>query len=321
MKHLALVLIAVLLLALPVGAQENAILPDSFAFDFSLQLSVEGLDTFALNADLIGSGTMDRTAPAFALTLLGETRLGTMPPVSVNEELRWVDDTIYLNASYGEGVGWQAREGAVDFLTKLIAHYTEIDAETSALSAWNLSGIDPGVSAVFDLLTSAEAASTLSVERLDDEGDTAHYQTTLDLHALMQTEAFVDAAAALANSQGTMLMTYERPELADILRANSAMFAGSTATLDTYVGLSDNLLWRMILNVDLPIDPGQADYPNPPFVVALTLDVTFANQNEPQDISAPEGAQPVTEFSFPAPPAPKAVGDGVTQHIFFSRVE
>jgi hypothetical protein len=319
MKRLALLLIAVLLLTLPVGAQENAILPDSFSFDFSGHVAVDGLDTFDFAALLGGSGAVDRTAHAFAVKFRGSTNLGTMAAVPVDEELRLVDDTLYLRA--GEGEGWQAREDALDYLTELIAHFTLIDADSAALGAWNLSGIDPAVSALFDLITSPEAVSTLSAERLDDEGGNAHYQTTLDLHALMQTEAFVDAIAALANAQGTMLMTYERPELADLLRANSAMFAGSTAVLDTYVGLGDNLLYRAMLNIALLIDPGQADYPNPDFIAAFKLDVTLHNLNQPQDITAPESVQAVTDFSFPVPPAPEAAGDGVTQHIFFARVE
>jgi hypothetical protein len=318
MKQFALgFLMLSLFLALPVGAQGSATLPDSFAFDYSLQLSVEGLDTFAISTDLSGSGAVDRGAPAFEVTLQGETTLGTTSPVPVDEALRWVDDTLYLNT----GEGWQAREGAVDYTSELIEHYTEIDADPAALGAWNLSGIDTGVSAVFSLLSAADAASYLSVEQLADEGETAHSQTRLDLYALMQTDAFVDAIAALAVSQGSMLIMFERAELADLLRANSEMFAGAMATLDQYVGLSDNVLHHVTLNVDLPIDPTKGGYPNAPFNVALSLDMTLSSQNQPQSITAPDGAQPVEAFTFPAPPLLEAPAEGRTQYIIFSQVD
>ncbi len=335
MKRIVFALLGIaLLLTSPVAAQEDAPAlsaddaallaaadaapPDSFAFDYTAHLAID-LDTFMLTSDLSGSGAVDRTVPALALSLDGSIALGTTQTIPVSDQFRWVGDTLYLNA----GDGWQSRQSAGQIAADFVSQYAFLSADAGALSGWDWTGID-GLSDVLNNLRAADPAAWLTTQRLDDEAvndaQTAHFQTTADLHALMQTGAFADALTTLANAEGTMLMIYDHDQMADIAKANSAMFTGATVTLEQYVGLDDHLLHRVVLTVDMPIDPTQGGYPNAPFTANAVLDITLHDLNQPQDISAPDGAQPVDSFAFPAAPTPAPPGDGKTQYVFFDTI-
>ncbi|MEO8393172.1 MAG: PPC domain-containing protein [Chloroflexota bacterium] len=286
MKRIALCLILFLLVTSAVSAQGDStlVLPDSFAFDYTAHLAVEGLASFGFSADLSGSGKVDRAAPAFDLGVKGAIRLGSSQTISLDNEYRWVDDTFLF--LHPDDV-WQEWGSASAYLGMLIEAYAVVAVDWTPLTDWDLSGID-GWSDLISALTSSDPSAFLSAQKLADEGDSAHFQSTLDLRALMQTDAFVNAVAVFAATQGNNLIVYDHADLAKIVRANSALFENATVTLDQYVGLSDNLLHRIVLNLDMPLDPIQLGYPDPPFKVSASLDMTLSDLNQPQAIVMPE---------------------------------
>ncbi len=287
----------------------------SFAFQYQAKIAVDGLNNFSLDTDLSGSGALDHAALALDLSAKGNVKVGTTQTIPVNSELRWLNDTLYLNP----GDGWQSLSGASDTLANLLSLYAGLDAGLDtgpeSLSNWSVASIT-GMSDLISALTSGDSSSFLTTQRLaDDDGD-AHFQSSVDLHALMQTDAFVNAVAAFAQAQGNNLVIYDSGDLAKIVQTNSAMFANAKVTLDQYVGQSDSLIHRLVLTLDLPIDPTQGGYPDAPFKVSASLDVTLSDLNQPQNIAAPSGAKTVKAFAFPAPPALTEPGDGLTQYVF-----
>ncbi|MEP7290488.1 MAG: PPC domain-containing protein [Chloroflexota bacterium] len=287
---------------------------NSFAFEYTFHLESD-LDTLSGGADLSGAGVADREAPALAATLSGEIRAGSTQVIPVDAELRWVEDRLY----YHTEAGWQAHEGASAYAADFLAHYLSVYADPATLATWDASGID-GVNEIFTALASSDLALFLSAQRLDDEtvGDeeTAHFQTSADLHALMQTDAFVDAVANVAVVQGTRYQIYDHAALATMIDSFSGMFEGATLNLDQYIGASDGLLHRVTLALNMPVDPARDGYPDAPFTITAILDVTLSDLNQPQSVSAPEGAETVSEFTFPAPPPLEAPQAGSTQYGF-----
>lgn len=299
-------------------AAANATPLDSFAFDYTAHLTVDGLDTFAINVTLSGSGALDRAAPALDVSAQGTIHLGTTQFLSVDGALRWVNDTLYLNP----GDGWQARENASVYAADLIYQYAALTADPDALAQWDAAAVD-GVGAIVAALQSADPAAFLSAQRLDDESVSdvfaAHFQITADLHALMQTDAFVEAVAAFASAQGNDLIAVDRAELGDIVRANSALFETSTLTVDQYVGLDDSLPHRITFSLNMPLDPAVLGYDDPPLMVTATFDLTLNVINQIQDITAPDDAQAVAAFSMPSP-AQETPGVGGQQYVYFETI-
>ena len=125
---------------------------------------------------------------------------------------------------------------------------------------------------------------------------------------------------ALANAQGTMMVTFDQAKFKQVNQANSAMFANAKLNMDEYVGLSDHLLHRIVLTLDVPVDPSKGGFPNAPFNANAMLDVTLSDINQPQTISAPDGAKTVSDFIFPAPPVPETAGAGLTQYLFVDSI-
>ncbi|HVU12557.1 MAG TPA: PPC domain-containing protein [Phototrophicaceae bacterium] len=283
----------------------------SAAFQYEAHLTVSGFDPFALQADLTGSGAFDHSASALDLSAKGNITVGTTQTIPVNSELRWLKDTLYLNP----GAGWQSMSGASDTLANLVSLYLGLDTDPAKLSQWDLSSM-AGLTDVIAALTSGDSSAFLTTQRLTDANGDAHFQSAVDLHALFQSESFVKAMIALANAQGTFMVTYDHDQFKQVNQANSAMFANAKVTVDQYVGLSDSQLQRIVLTLDLPIDPTQGSFPDAAFKISASLDVTLSDLNQPQNITAPDGANTVTAFTFPAPPALAEPDGGLTQYVF-----
>ncbi len=292
----------------------NAALPTQFAFDYTAKLAVKDLDSFATNVALGGSGVVDRSAPALDMTATGTVGVGTAQFLSLNATLRWVNDRLYLNP----GDGWQAHPDAARYAADLISQYAGLQADPTALSHWDGSGID-GLDAIIAALTSGDPAAFLAGQRLDDTDGSAHFQLVVDLHALMQTDSFVNAVTAFATAQGNNLIIYNHADLAQIVRDNSALFENSSLTVDPYVGLDDHLLHRITLDLNLPLDPATLGYPDAPFTVTASLDLTLSDLNQPQTVAAPDDAQTVSSFTMP-PLTVEAFGGGSLQYDYVETV-
>jgi hypothetical protein len=254
---------------------------------------------------------VDRSAPAFDFSADGAIKLGSSQTIPLDNEYRWVDDQLLF--LYPDDV-WQVWGGASSNLENAIEQYAAVDVDSRPLAKWDLSGVS-GWNDLISALTSADPSTFLSEKRLDDNGDMAHFQSTLDLHALMQTDAFVNAVAVFASTQGNNLMIYDHAELAKFVRANSALFQNAAVTLDQYVGLSDNLLHRVTFKLDMPLDPTQIGYPDPLFTVSGDLDVTLSDLNQPQAIVMPDDHTDIRPLHDD--PRSAQADAGATQMVYF----
>lgn len=331
MKRMALALLCLILLAawlvvaqdatLGLGVDDALLLAaanraplDSFAFDYEVQYEVN-LDSFRAAAQVTGSGAVDRNAPALSASLAGALTLGTAQSIPLSSEARWVDGTLYLNS----GEGWQALEDAPTAIADRVGEFTGLSVDTETLSGWNLMGVD-GLDDFLTTITSADPSTFVTAERLDDEGQTAHFQIAADLHALFDSDAFVDAIIALGNAQGSDLIISSRDDVAEMLHTNNQAVDPAMLTIDEYVGLDDGLIHRIAVNLKMEIAPEKAGYVDAPFVANLSLDMTLRDHNQPQAIAAPDGATIVPELAMTAP-APEMPGDGVTQYTWVGAVD
>jgi len=329
-----MMLFVMLLVGLPAAAQDgtlglsdadyallmtaNRAVVNRVSFDFNAQLAVQGLDTFAINADINGTGALDTASPALILSLNGDLNLGARY-IPVRSELRWLDDTLYLNP----GDGWQAIEGASRFAADAIAQYTGLHGEAAAIGLWEFDRIE-GMNEIIAALMTIDPASFVMAQRLDDETlngvQVAHFQMTADLHALMQTEGFVNLVGALALVQGTNLVIYNHDELGEIVRANSALFDEAMLIFDQYIGVDDSAIYRIVLTLNMPLDPSRTGYPDAPFMVTAQVDMMQSNHNQPQEIAAPDGATIGDSFTFSPPAALETPDDDITQSVFFETI-
>ncbi|MFN8452646.1 MAG: hypothetical protein U0521_29580 [Anaerolineae bacterium] len=150
---------------------------DSFAFDYTAHYA-DDLDTLAFAADFSGSGIVDRAAPAVGASIAGQLTLGTAQTIPLDTELRWVGDSLYLKLPDG----WQVLENASGALADRIGEYTGLAVDPARLAAWDVLGID-GLDDLLATIGSADPSPFVTVQRVDDEGDTAHFEMSADLHA------------------------------------------------------------------------------------------------------------------------------------------
>lgn len=287
---------------------------DSFAFDYTAHYA-DDLDTLAFAADFSGSGIVDRAALAFAASIAGQLTLGTAQTIPLDTELRWVGDSLYLTLPDG----WQTLENASGALANRIGEYTGLAVDPARLAAWDVLGID-GLDDLLATIGSADPSPFVTVQRVDDEGDTAHFEMSADLHALFDSDTFADGIVAFGQAQGSDLIIHTRDEVADMLRANNQAVNPATLSIDAYVGLDDHLLHRVAVHLDMQIDPSAAGYADAPFTVAAAFDATLRDQNQPQTVAAPDDAAVVTVFAMPLP-EPQPPGDGTTQILYVGALD
>ncbi|MBL8133207.1 MAG: hypothetical protein JNL42_15205 [Anaerolineae bacterium] len=312
-----------LLIALPARAQEMpspwAVMPQTFAFDFTGRLSVQDLDSFTLDLRLDGNGAVDVPARSFRLDLTGMLVLGSDPPLDITTQARWIDNNLYLNF----GDGWQKMEDAGAFATRVLAMFGLMGMD-GALAEWDLSRMG-GVSGVLEALAAADPAEFAEVEALPDEiadGVTArHLRFTADIHALMQVGAFFGAVLALAQAQGTDIVLYDYDELVRVVGDNSRLFEGSRLMVDEVIGAEDGLLRRFVVALNLFMQPGVLGYSEPPFSVSAALDVAIREGDQPQTIAPPPDAATVAAFAPPARTVAPPSDQGRTEYVFFETLD
>jgi hypothetical protein len=251
------------------------------AFDYALQFAVEGLETFAISADLAGTGIHD--GYNLALTLKGHITLGSEQTIPVDAEVRSVDDVLYFRV--GE---WQAMPLEVVTETLSETFGLPFDFSTTTLDA--LVGIE-GLSVILASLVPAEIVAMTQLE-------SGQAKVDLDLYELMQTDTFVDLVETLAMTQGTNLVALNRDELATAVRANSILFSSATFSVDW--NADDR---HAVFSLQIPFNPADIGKDENPAVIRLNLDLT-QNTSYTQAIVAPDSSTPVSAFILSdAPPS------------------
>jgi hypothetical protein len=146
-------------------------------------------------------------------------------------------------------------------------------AQSKAKSAELLKSL--GITKPEDILTNLTNEGDADVEGTT----TTHISGDLDINKAV--DAIQKALAATGGLAGTSLP----PAALDQLKS-----AITKAHFDVYSGNDDHLLRRFAL--DLAIEPPQGDVSS----VDVTLDVTLGDVNQPQTITAPSNAKPLTDL-------------------------
>lgn len=290
-------------------AAANSAPLDSFGFEYDLRYEVN-LDSLTAAAVLSGSGAVDRAAHAFGASVTGDLKFGTTQFTSLDWETRWVGDTLYMNA----GEGWQALESAPTAIADRIDEFTGLTVDPATLAVWNLAGID-GLNVLLTAIAAADPSTFITAERLDDEGQSAHFRLTADLHALFATDAFADGIVALGNAQGSNLIIYSRDDVAEMVRANNEGIDPATLSIDEFIGLDDHQINGLAVNLDMSIAPEKADYVDAPFNVWLSFSTILSDQNQPQTIAVPDDVTMVDALTMSLT-APQPPADGTTQIMY-----
>lgn len=277
------------------AANENSSSASSFAYDFVATLSIVGLDTQPITANLTGNGVIvsDMSGDAFSLQVLGQLESGgeTIP---VNFETRVINDMLYFNL--GDGSSWQG--GPLDellsgdFFGGLTGGMgTDLPVDPEALSSGDLSELMavPGFTEAMTALSTFEPDQYISLNRLATEGGVAQFRLSLDLAGLLSSPEIGSLLGmAMMGDAGSTGMT--QAEMAQMGQMIGMMFAGSAISVDQYIDVERELVNRTVLSVNLPLEgllgaPGAG--------INLTFDINLSGYGESFKVEAPESFTPI----------------------------
>jgi hypothetical protein len=139
-------------------------------------------------------------------------------------------------------------------------------------------------------LSKINPADYISMSRLGDENNNAHFSLNLDISGFLASPAFMElmtAAGTAAGPEATGGM--DMSQMAPML---TMMFQDVKFTFDQWIGVEDNMVHRGLLDFGLTVNPAMmgGDASASPVTVALKLDVSNMTYNTPVIVEAPEGA-------------------------------
>jgi len=277
------------------AANENSAAASSFAYDFVATLSIIGLDTQPITANLSGSGVIvsDMSGDLFSLQVLGQLGSGGQT-IPVNFEARLINDMLYLNL--GDGSGWMG--GPLDELLSddMFGELTggmgtDLPVDPGALASGDLSDLMmmPGLTEAITGLSTLEPERYISLNRLATEGGVAQFRLTLDLAGLLSSPEIGSLLGmAMMGDAGSMGMS--QAEMAQMGQMIGMMFAGSMISLDQYVDVERELVNRTVLAVTLPLEgllgaPGAG--------IDLTFDINLSGYGQSFKVEAPASFTPL----------------------------
>ena len=168
--------------------------------------------------------------------------------------------------------------GTAQQLQQSYAQTTRASSSAKARSTFAGLGVDPGEWLVDPHIV---AAGT--------NGETTHIAGSLDVaRFLADAQKISGAGGALGLSAGSAV-----PSTAGI-----AGLAGSvrSARVDVYTGTQDHLLRRLLLTADVAATPQARSALGLSSGATLTLDLAFAQLNQPQTITAPANPRPISDL-------------------------
>lgn len=269
----------------------------SFQFEYTLDFAVTGVDTGDISVNLQGTGAYDANgaSPALQLALLGTANAPNATPVDA--EIRLIDDILYVTAldpSTGERSPWEGMSlgdlaGDVAGETPLagLGPQGDVSLDTTELSPELASAL-----AAFD------PSDFISISRLADEavnGDSAaHYSISVSLSDLGSSAAFTQVLSAAMSAADPA--SVDAASMQSIGPMMAMLFADSSVQADLYYGTADQLLRRVALVLDVPLNGAALGMPQS-VSFSLNLDITLTDHNQPQTIVVPEGAEIVSGTS------------------------
>lgn len=265
-------------------------------FDFSFSFSVGGLPDVNVSADLTGSGALDTLSSAGALQLVLNGSVNAPQPTPIEGELRLIDNLLYISGFSALGNtsgGWQATDAA-ELLGGTQSAFMGGFNETSNLPV----EADELTSQMMAALATLDPSEFITISRLADEAvngvNTAHFSANVSLSDLASSSAFSDLLRVLANTQTETGVS--EAQIQSGVAMVQMMLTNSTISYDSYFGADDNLLRRAALNADLTLDGAMLGGAGN-VTLSLHFDVTLSEHNQPQQITAPEGAQVISSLA------------------------
>jgi hypothetical protein len=266
---------------------------DSATFDYSIALNVTGAPDGDVIVALSGAGAfaMDEAgSPIGSLTVTGTADAeGESTPV--NMEFVLVDNVIYFNMGDGNWVG-QPLDEAMSGLSSM----SPIPVDPADLMSGDMSENPEAMQAMGEMMSAfaeMDPAQYISISRLGDENNQAHFQVNVDVAGILASDAFTQAMTSAGSMSGDESMAGMAPMLA-------MMFQNASLTWDQFVDLAENRVRQGILAFALSVNPammGAEDASATPVDVAFTLDISNIQYDPAVSITAPEGATMMSSAS------------------------
>lgn len=262
------------------AANANVSALSDFAYDFTLDLLVSGIEDADFSGTLNGTGAIGSSSGAFSLDVTGSfTNEGETQPADI--EIRVVDGTVYFNVG---DAGWQG--ATLDDLMSFggsAAGGMGLPLDPEDLASGDLSGMEGMSDAMADLAT-LDPSKYISITRLDDADGLAHFSTSLDIGSLLSSEEFaglIGGAMAMQMGADSGEMTEEEVKQAGMMVA--MMFGSASLTVDQYVNVETELVERTVLDIQLPLDQMLGEGA----LVSLTFDISLSDFGAPVTIEVP----------------------------------
>lgn len=269
------------------AANANTSAESDFTYDFTLDLQISGIEDVDISGTLNGTGAIGSGDGAFSLDVTGiYTANGQTEPIDA--EIRVVGGNVYFN------IGDQGWQGAT--LEELLsfggsaAGGMGLPVDPEDLVDGDLSGMEgmEGMSDAMADLATLDPGEYVSITRLDDADGLAHFSTSFDIGSLLSSEEFaglIGGVIAMQMGADAGEMSEEEVKQAGMMVA--MMFGSTSMTLDQYVNVETELIERMVLDVQLPLDQMLGEGA----LVSLTFDISLSNFGEPVTIEVPAGVE------------------------------
>ncbi len=267
---------------------------DSATFDYALNLNVTGSPDGDVLVALSGTGAFAMDAagnPVGSLTVVGNADAeGESTPI--NMEFRIVDNVLYFNMGDGNWMG----QGLEDALSS-VSSMAPLPVDPAALMSGDMSENPEAMEAMGEMMTalsSLEPGEYVSISRLGDENNQAHFQVSVDLSGIMSSDAFMQMMTSAGEMSGDESM-------AGMGAMMAMMFQNMSLTWDQFVDLAENRVRQGILDFAMSVNPammGASDTTSTtPVDIAFMLDISNIQYDPAVAVTAPEGATMIPSAS------------------------
>lgn len=259
------------------AANANSAAAQSLAYDFTMELTVAGIEDSDISATINGTGELSTTDMMFSMTTTGSVNANG-DELPTNIEVRVIGDMVYFNL----GEGWQG--SALEDLASTAGGAAGLPVSPEDLMSGDLSGMGDMGASMGDL-ASFDGTKYVSMERLDDADGLAHFSTSLDIAGLLTSEELsgvIGMALGGAMGGGSEMTPEQAAQMGQMM---GMMFSDATLTLEQFINAETEMVENTVLSINLPLE---ALMGTPGALVSLTFDINLSNYDAPISIEVPE---------------------------------
>jgi hypothetical protein len=288
-----LCLLAVAVIALPAAAQDSNPygMSDSdwalfeaaqnpgegqlaYAYTSTLAISADGSE---IGWDVTGSGLVGPNGFSMDNTGTVSMGAGSTSPAPLN--MRVVGDSLFLGV---EGMGWYG--GTLDELLQIFGSLAGgmapgLDGAAEGAASGDLSGLmaQPGAMEAMMAIGTMDPTTFVTISRLEDNEGLAHFQTYVDIGALLQDQSVQQALGSATSANGAEMSAADMEMLVSGL-------AGSYLQIDQYVDAEMQAVNNTDITIQINLPPTTAG--GKPGSISLTLGVSLSDAAG-QSVEAP----------------------------------